>query len=110
MTAIQSFPTVLEGTPEELSTLVNELPKHRYRVEIRELIDPETEVDFLVQAIERRKNRAPEEIAAVRADVMAGVRKGTELPAGMTLSDMVVGKWPGDESDEQIRVALEELS
>lgn len=110
MTAIDQFSTILEGTPEELSSLVNRLPKHRYRVEIRELVEPETEVDFLAQEIERRKNRTPEEIAAIRAEVMAGVRKGRELPEGKTLSDLVVGKWPGDESDDQIRVALEELS
>lgn len=32
------------------------------------------------------------------------------IPEGKTLSDMVEGTWPGDETDEQIREALERLS
>ena len=31
-------------------------------------------------------------------------------PPGKTAWDMVVGQWPGDETDEEIRQALEELS
>lgn len=31
-------------------------------------------------------------------------------PPGKTAMQMVVGQWPGDETDEEIRAALEELS
>ncbi len=31
-------------------------------------------------------------------------------PPGMTALQMVVGQWPGDETDEEINKALEELS
>ena len=33
-----------------------------------------------------------------------------ELPEGKTLEDVVVGMWPGDETDEEIFAALERLS
>ena len=31
-------------------------------------------------------------------------------PPGKTLADMVSGKWPGDETEEQLQQALAELS
>jgi hypothetical protein len=34
----------------------------------------------------------------------------THIPEGKTLSDMVEGQWPGDETNEQVREALERLS
>ena len=108
MSSMQSFPTVAEGTPEELSSLVSKLPKHRYRVEIRELVEPER--DYLAEAILKMNSRTPEQILADRAEVFANSPPPTPIPPGKTLDDMVMGQWPGDETDEEIRLALKELS
>jgi len=55
-------------------------------------------------------NRTPEQIAQDRARVFAAARPARPLPPGKTLEDVVVGKWPGDETEEQILAALDELS
>ena len=55
-------------------------------------------------------NRTPEEIEATRQRLLATSRPPRPIPEGKTLSDMIEGKWPGDETDEQIREALERLS
>jgi hypothetical protein len=64
----------------------------------------------LDESIDRLVNRTPEQKQADRAEAMKTVRKGRPLPEGKTLSDVVVGSWPGDETDEQILEALERLS
>jgi hypothetical protein len=55
-------------------------------------------------------DRTPEQLEADRAELLRNARRARPLPPGKTLADMVVGKWPGDETDEEIRKALEELS
>ncbi len=55
-------------------------------------------------------NLSPEEKAAMHEDARRHIIPGRPLPPGKTLEDMVWGKWPGDETDEQINAALEELS
>jgi predicted DNA-binding antitoxin AbrB/MazE fold protein len=55
-------------------------------------------------------SRTPEEVAATIERLDNISRPPTPLPPGKTLSDMVEGTWPGDETDEQIREALEKLS
>jgi len=55
-------------------------------------------------------NRTPEEIEEARRELKAASRPSRPLPEGKTLSDMVCGKWPGDETDEEIAAALERLS
>jgi hypothetical protein len=64
----------------------------------------------LADAIARRANRTPEEIEAAREEAFRHVIPGLPLPPGKTLEDMVAGKWPGDETDEEIAAALEQLS
>jgi hypothetical protein len=61
-----------------------------------------------VAAIRRIRSRTPEEVAATRAEAFAHSPPPRPLPEGKTLEDVLV--WPGDETDEQIRVALERLS
>ncbi|MGL4422627.1 MAG: hypothetical protein ACRCZF_18305 [Gemmataceae bacterium] len=68
------------------------------------------EADPLSIAIQRMVNRTPEQILADRAEVLKTVRTGRTLPTGKTFFDVVEGKWPGDETDDQIREALEKLS
>ena len=41
---------------------------------------------------------------------MKYLKPARPLPPGKTLDDVVRGSWPGDESDEEINRALEELS
>ena len=110
MSHSSSPPAVFEGTPAEIAYFVNGLPPKRYHIEISDLGEPVAERDYLAEAVRRARERTPEQMSADRADVLAGVRKGAPLPPGKTLDDVVRGKWPGDETDEEIRAALEELS
>lgn len=64
----------------------------------------------LDRAVARMMNRTPEEIEATRARLFQQSRPPREIPEGKTLEDMICGKWPGDETDEQIFEALEKLS
>lgn len=72
--------------------------------------DSESTETQTARTIEWLKNRTPEEIQRTRDEVMKASRPARPLPPGKTLDDMVKGKWPGDETDEQIREALERLS
>ena len=64
----------------------------------------------LEHAVAAMQNRTPEQIAATRARILALTPPPRPLPPGKTLEDVIVGKWPGDETDEQIQAALDELS
>ena len=55
-------------------------------------------------------HRTPEQIAEARARATAAYQPLRPVPSGKTLADIVSGKWPGDETDEQIQAALDELS
>ena len=66
--------------------------------------------DALTEAVNALINRTPEQKLANRAEAMTYLRKGRPLPEGKTFDDVVKGKWPGDETDEQIYEALEKLS
>ena len=55
-------------------------------------------------------NRTPEEIEETRRRLNAASRPPRPLPEGKTLSDMVCGTWPGDETDEEVAAALDRLS
>jgi hypothetical protein len=107
---------VLEGTKEEIVAHLNSLPERRYRIAItRVLTEEEIKQNHernpaLREAIERMSKRTQEEILADRASILASSPKPCPLPEGKTLDDMVRGKWPGDETDEEIREALERLS
>lgn len=61
-------------------------------------------------AVRRITNRTPEQVAADRARLLAKTPEPRPLPPGKSLADVIVGKWPGDETDEQVREALERLS
>jgi hypothetical protein len=70
----------------------------------------EETVDQLELAIRRYQNRTEEEILATRARILAASPPPRSLPPGKTLEDVVVGMWPGDETDEEIYQMLEDLS
>jgi hypothetical protein len=98
---------VIEGTGEELIKLLNQQPKERFRlIKLPSAREFQTYEEALAQAI----NRSPEEIAQARARVLQASPAPRELPEGKTLEDVVMGQWPGDETDEQILEALEKLS
>jgi DNA/RNA-binding domain of Phe-tRNA-synthetase-like protein len=61
-------------------------------------------------ALKRWTNRTPEQKRIDREELVKRARKGRPLPEGKTIHDVLVGQWPGDETDEQIRRALEDLS
>jgi hypothetical protein len=66
--------------------------------------------DALSLAVQRMTNRAPAEVLAGRQQILVTARRGRPLPEGKTLLDVVEGSWPSNETDEEIRAALERLS
>jgi predicted DNA-binding antitoxin AbrB/MazE fold protein len=72
--------------------------------------DPDGEPSALELAVRRITSRTPTAVIADRERVLALTPPPRALPPGKTLADVVVGQWPGDETDEQVRQALENLS
>ena len=66
--------------------------------------------DALARAVAKVLNRTPEEREQARARLLQSSRPPRPLPEGQTLFDVVCGKWPGDETDEQVLEALRKLS
>ena len=62
------------------------------------------------QWLDAMMNRTEAEVRADREQVFAASQPARKPPEGKTWADMVVGKWPGDETDEEIREFLEKLS
>ena len=60
--------------------------------------------------VPKLRNRSLAQIEQDRADLLARSPKPRPLPPGKTLEDVIVGQWPGDETDEEIMTALAELS
>lgn len=129
--ALARFETLLAGakaetlTPEEVSELTHcmeiehimRLAKARARKylpvsnpKMRISLEPEKEMDALAEAIARLNNRTHEEIMAARARVLAASPPPLPLPEGKTMNDVILGQWPGDETDEEVNAALRELS
>lgn len=54
--------------------------------------------------------RTPEAIARAREEIFSNSRPPRSIPEGKTLSDMIRGQWPGEETDEEVHDALEQLS
>ncbi len=64
----------------------------------------------LRKAVAAMTSRSSDEIAAARARAIETHQPIRTVPKGKTLADVISGQWPGDESDEQIEVALREIS
>ena len=54
--------------------------------------------------------RTPEEIERTREEISRTSRPPRPLPPGKTLEDVLREFWPRDETEEQVREALERLS
>jgi hypothetical protein len=85
--------------------------------EARSLMTPSDEAgedredhDALKKAISSFFNRTPEELEQARERLLNASRPPRPLPEGQTLVDAVSGKWPGDETDEEVFEALRKLS
>lgn len=55
-------------------------------------------------------HRTPEQIADAQALAMKTYQPLRTVPDGKTLADVISGKWPGNETDEEIEAALQDLS
>jgi len=86
------------------------LDAHLHRVVAREADAPPEPADALARGVAWLTNRTPEEIAAARARVLATASIPRPLPPGKTLIEAVEGTWPGNETDAEIREALERMS
>ena len=102
--------TVFEGSRDEIISLLRSMPDQNYRVKIVGVREPSLPNFALDEAIRKLTSRTPEQILAARERILAKSPVPTPLPPGKTLEDMVAGTWPGDETDEEIRDALERLS
>jgi hypothetical protein len=58
--------------------------------------------DPIAEAMARIMNRTPEQVMADRERILAKSPPPHPIPPGKTWIDMVVGQWPGDETDEEI--------
>lgn len=73
-------------------------------------VEDDRDPDALAQAVAKMTNRTPEQIAEAQAWAIATYKPQNPLPPDMSLFDAIAGKWPGNETDEQIAEALERLS
>lgn len=102
--------SVVEGTREEVVESIRKLPDVRLHVEIQQIKAEANQKSFQEQEIERITNRSPEELRANWEHILSVSPPPRPLPPGKTLADVLAGQWPGDETDEEILAALEELS
>ncbi|HLK55841.1 MAG TPA: hypothetical protein VKU00_04735 [Chthonomonadaceae bacterium] len=103
-------PEVLEGQWEDI--LAGNAARLVGR-KVRITIEPEEnteEAPTLEDAITKLNSRTPEEIAAARKRILDASPEPRPLPEGKTLAEVVMGQWPGDETDEEIHEALRKLS
>src|SRR5437660_1478265 len=66
----------------------------------------EPEGSALDAAVFAMTHRTPQQIADAQARAMKAYRPERIVPPGKTLAEIVSGQWPGDETDEQIEMAL----
>jgi hypothetical protein len=65
---------------------------------------------LLNQGVAWLTGRGPEDERAARQRVLESAPSPRDLPAGQTILDVVEGKWPGTETDAEIRDALDRIS
>ncbi|WP_395145528.1 hypothetical protein [Armatimonas sp.] len=76
----------------------------------QETFDADYDPGDLTEAVRKIRTRTPAEFERNRAEAFAKSRPALSLPQGKTLTEMLVGKWPGAETDEEIAQILEAIS
>ena len=71
---------------------------------------PDSDRSLFEEAVARMTGRTREQIAEAQDRASAVIRPGKPLPEGKSILDAVAGKWPGDESDQEVAEALRKLS
>ena len=66
--------------------------------------------DLLAGAIAGMTGRTSDEVSQAQTRAAEFIRPGKPLAPGQTVVAAVSGKWPGDESDDQVTEALRKLS
>lgn len=100
----------VEARLRELADICNLSLEQYLTIVVEKDVQRQPRNEYLDALARKHNHRTPEEVAADRAAILAVSRPARPLPPGKTLSDMVEGTWPGDETDEQIDHALRELS
>lgn len=77
---------------------------------IKGLLDQDSAETVLSKSVRTLQERTPEERLLMRNRILAASRLARPLPPGKTLEDVVVGTWPGHESESEVTRALDELS
>jgi hypothetical protein len=65
---------------------------------------------MLAQGLEWLTRRGEQEVRASRQRILGASPPPREVPAGKTVIDVMEGKWPGSETDAEIRDALDRIS
>lgn len=84
-------------------------PGDKVRVSVETIVET-GRTSVLSRARRAMISRSPERTAEAQALAMDLYQPFRAVPPGKTLEDVVSGQWPGDESDDQIEAALQELS
>lgn len=102
---------LFEGTPGQLAQHLKRLPDAQtYRMTLTAETGDDDAVESLDSILLRMSNRSPEQVLAARESILAASTQPRDLPAGKTLYEVIMGTWPGTETDEQILEALDRLS
>src|SRR5205085_8513298 len=99
------------AVPEEVVERLNLHPGDEVRVQIEAANGLPTAIPTaLQQAVSAMIHRTPEDVESARERAMRKYKPERSVPSGKTLADVISGQWPGDESDEQIKTILDEIS
>jgi hypothetical protein len=66
--------------------------------------------DMLSQGLEWLTRRGEDEVRSARERILGASPPPREVPAGKSVLDELEGKWPGSETDAEIRDALDRIS
>ena len=72
--------------------------------------EADTSDALLRQGIEWLTSRSADEVRAARERILGAAPSPRDVPAGKSILDIVEGKWPGTETDAEIRDALDRIS
>ena len=87
---------IIEGTGAELIEVLTQQPQNRFRL-IK--LPAEREFQTFEEALAGATSRTPQEVADARSRLIQASPAPRALPKGKTLEDVVMGNWPGDETD-----------